>query len=659
MQCDRLGFTGTIWPVNPRRESMEGRACFKTLQDLPDVPDAAFIAIPNVATVESVEHLASVGAGGAVCYASGFSEVGGDGAALQERLSGCANDLAIVGPNCYGVLNYVDGLALWPDEQGGRRCERGVAIISQSGNITVNFSMQRRALPLAYLISTGNMAGVQPHEYIEAMLQDDRVTAIGLYLEGIPDAVALSEMAIAALRRRVPIVALVSGRSEAGSQITLTHSSSLSGQAAVNSAFFERYGIVQVRTIPEFLETLKFMSICEPLASRSIATISCSGGEAALMADHAESLRLEFEPLTEAQESKLQDVLGDKVVISNPLDYHTYIWGVPSEQKKCFQAVYEGGQSLSINAIDYPSENACETAEWDGALQAVIDARSETQAQVAVMATMHENFPESVQLWLAEHDVAPMLGMDECFKAAASSATFYEHCERAGSLVALSRTERQAGDAAALTEFEGKRELARFGLPVAEGMEVSSAQEAVAACQQLGYPVALKASAPDLLHKTDAGGVCLDLASDDAVRQSVARLSKLADRFLIERMAPAPLAELIVGVRYDERYGLMMVLGSGGVMAELVNDAAIMLFPIDDAAIDRALESIKVGSLLRGYRGRRGDVEAVRRSIKAVASYAAEQRSNLIELDVNPLFVYQDGGGVIAVDVAIRKMHGD
>ena len=182
-QCERIGFSGEIWPVNPKRAEVAGRKAFAELKDIPGIPDAAFIAVPRDATIDAVAALAKMGAGGAVCYASGFAEVGHEGAALQDKLVAGSGDLALLGPNCYGLLNYLDGAALWPDQHGGLAVQKGVAIITQSGNIGLNLTMQARSLPLAYLISAGNKAKGDLGEMIDTLLDDDRVTAIGLHIE--------------------------------------------------------------------------------------------------------------------------------------------------------------------------------------------------------------------------------------------------------------------------------------------------------------------------------------------------------------------------------------------------------------------------------------------------------------------------------------------
>ena len=656
-QCDRLGFDGKIWPVNPNRDEMESRPCFSSLQELPSVPDAAFVAIPGAPTVEAVAYLASVGAGGAVCYASGFAEAGDEGKKLQLELETRMGAMPVIGPNCYGVLNYQDGVALWPDEQGGRRCDQGVAIISQSGNISVSLTMQRRGVPIAYLISTGNMAGVKTHDYIYAMLDNPDITAIGLYLEAIPDAQALSEAAIAALNRNIPVVVLEAGLSETGASVTLSHSHSMTGNRELNSAFYSKYGIIQVHSIPQLLETLKFCSVLTPVEDRTIATISCSGGEAALMADLAEKFDLTFPEFSAEQQKRLHDVLGDRVVISNPLDYHTYIWGKQQAQKECFQAVFEGKQALTVKAFDFPTEGLCDTREWDYAVQAIVDAKTESEARVAVMSTLHENLPLGVQELLLSHGIAPMLGMQECLQAISDSSKFASYCANATSIQPLDAIKRTTGRITTFTEHQGKQELSRAGISVVQGRLAKNAEEAIHAANQLGYPVVAKASSPELVHKTESDGVILDINSEDELRVAVGTLSALTGEYLIERMAPTPLLELLVGIRNDERFGLVMVVGAGGRLAELLHDSATLMFPVTDTEIRKALEILKIGKILNSYRGLTGDIEAVTNTLVSLTEFASDYKHQFDELEVNPLFVYRAGEGVLAVDVLLRLSH--
>ncbi len=633
---------------------MHSRACYRSLQDLPAVPDAAFVAVPRHETVETVSKLASIGAGGAICYASGFAEVGARGADYQRKLDVAMGDMPVIGPNCYGVLNYLDGVALWPDEQGSKRCEKGVAIISQSGNITVSLTMQRRGVPVAFLISTGNMSGVKTHDYIFAMLENPAVTAIGLYLEGVVDAHQFSVAAIEALKKRIPIVVLESGQSNIGANMTRTHSHSLSPDSQVSQAFYARYGIIQVSSIPQMLETLKLVSLIKPEANRTIASISCSGGEAALMADLVAKNNLQFSEFSGSQTRRLEAVLGDKVTITNPLDYHTYIWGNQAAQTECFRAVYEGTQNLSVNVIDFPIDGICDTLEWNYAVQAITDAKTQSAARVVSVATLHENFPETYQVKMLENNIPPMFGMQECVSAIAASTEFACKVNSADSLVPLLERNKNETKAITLTEFQGKQKLRQAGFSVVEGETVCDSDGATQVALRLGYPVVTKVSSAKVLHKSEMDGVVIGINSRDELVQAVNRLLKISDEILVERQACDPILEMLIGIRIDSTFGRVLVIGAGGKLANLVEDTCVLHFPICENEVLAGLDGLRIAKLLQGYRGPAGDLDAVLSFIMKLAQFALDSANCVAEIEINPLYVYKQGAGVTAIDVVYR-----
>jgi acetyl-CoA synthetase len=338
-QCRAIGFDGEIWPVNPKRQEMGGIPCFKSVSELPSPPDACFVAAPPSASIEIIRELAERGAGGAVCFASGFAEIGDEGETLQRQLSDAAGDMAVIGPNCHGFLNYFDGVALWPDQHGGDRVERGVALVTQSGNFGINLSMQQRSADIGYIITIGNKSCLGLHDYIDFLISDPRVTAIGLHIEGVDQVHEFSKAAIRALEASVPIVAIKTGRSTRGAEINMSHTASLSGTDRIYAALFHRLGIARCDTVAQFLESLKFLSGVGALPGNSIGSMSCSGGEASLIADCADSVGLEMPMLTDGSAVKLASILGPKVPLSNPLDYHTYAWGDQEKLKQCFAAM--------------------------------------------------------------------------------------------------------------------------------------------------------------------------------------------------------------------------------------------------------------------------------------------------------------------------------
>ena len=276
-ESQKMGFKGPIYAVHPTREQIAGLTCYQDVKQLPTPPDAAYIAVNAEASIDIVAALNAIGAGGAVLYASGFSEVGELGRQRQQRLLAAAGDMPIIGPNCYGVINALDKAVLWPDQHGLSPLEEGVGIITQSGNVGLNMTMQQTGLPIAYMVTLGNQAQLDIADIINTMLDDPRINAIGLHIEGIKDLPAFDTAARRALAQKVPIVAIKSGRTAAAAKIALSHTSSLTGADSLFDALFERLGIVRVNTLPVFLETLKLVSLMGPLTSNRIASMSCSG----------------------------------------------------------------------------------------------------------------------------------------------------------------------------------------------------------------------------------------------------------------------------------------------------------------------------------------------------------------------------------------------
>ncbi|HUF56147.1 MAG TPA: CoA-binding protein, partial [Thermohalobaculum sp.] len=424
-QCRKMGFKGAVWPVHPTRETLGGVPCYRSIADLPEAPDAAFIGVNRHATLDVVAELARVGAGGAVCFASGFAEAEDGreaGAALQARLVAAAGDMAVLGPNCYGLINYLDGALLWPDQHGGTRAERGVAILGQSSNMLINMTMQARALPIAYCIAAGNQAQQDLASIALALVRDPRVSAIGLHIEGVRDVRGVEALAAAARDAGKPVVALKVGRSASAQAATISHTASISGGDAAGRAFLRRLGIALVDTLPEFLETLKFLHAVGPLPGRAIASVSCSGGEASLIADLAEGRALSFRPFTPEEKAGIAAALGPQVTVANPLDYHTFVWGDAAAMERAFTAVTTAGHDLTIFILDFPRPDRCDDASWQPAVEAICAAARAGGRAVAVAATLPEAMPEARAAALLAAGIAPMGGLAETLTAAEAAA---------------------------------------------------------------------------------------------------------------------------------------------------------------------------------------------------------------------------------------------
>lgn len=661
-QCRRMGYDGAIYPVHPRRSEVEGLRAFASVADLPTAPDAAFVGVNRHATIEVLRALRERGAGGAVCYASGFSEAAGQGSDLQAALVEAAGDMPVLGPNCYGLINYLDGGLLWPDQHGGQRRPRGVALVTQSSNIAINLTMNRRGLPISYLIALGNQAHVGLSDVIPALAADDRVSAVGLLIEGFDDPAGFAEAIGTARAVGLPVVALRAGRSEAGAGLALTHTASLGGPSRLASAFLDRLGVGEVTGLDAFLETLKLLHVHGPLPGRDVASLSCSGGEAILMADAGQGRDVRFRPFTPAQRAAVEATVSDLVAVGNPFDYHTFMWGDAAAMANTFAAVMRAEFDLTCLVIDLPRGDRCDDSLWRPSIEALIEARRRTGGRAALVATMAEGLPEEIAEQCMAAGVVPLIGLETALTAVATAAGIGE-AQAAGAppRAVIRAGAALSGDVKTLSEPEAKARLAAYGVPVPDGRVVPADDDgaaAIAAAREIGLPVAAKAVSSGLAHKTETGALALDLREPGAVAAAARRLAGLGDSILVERMVEDGLCEVLVGYQHDSTLGGFLVIGSGGILVELVSDSVAVPLPAEEADIDTALARLKVARLLDGYRGRpAGDRPALVRAIGGIARYCADHVDRLVELDVNPLIVRPAGQGVLAADALIRERH--
>ncbi len=672
-QCDKLGFTGTIWPVHPTRESLGGRACFRSVEDLPQVPDVAYVAVNRELTIDVVAVLSRLSCGGAVCYAAGFAEAEGEkeGACeLQKRLVEAAGDMPIIGPNCYGFINTLENVALWPDQHGAATCDSGVAIITQSSNIAINMTMQKRGLPVAYVMTAGNQAQMGLSKLALGLLEDERVTALGLHIEGLDDVKAFEKLALRARELRKPIVAIKIGKSEQAQAATITHTASLAGSDTAHDALFKRLGIARVHGIETFIETLKLLHVDGPLHGNDLLSLSCSGGEASLMADAAEGRNISYRPYKPDEAAELKSELGDIVTVANPLDYNTFIWGDWPAMTRMFEAALLPRFDLALLVMDFPREDRCDNADWRYATNSFIAAVRQTSVRAAVVSSIAECMPEDMAQQLMSVKITPLCGLETSIIAAEAAAFIGKawaeplpapllspcHSRYSGNPERMA-LDRRCGDddnggLITLDEDQSKTELASAGVNAPNRMVVSNMVEIEQALMTLERPVAIKTLG--IAHKTEVGAVVLNLQSNEEIITAIQKMARLSDRFLVEEMAAKPMAELIVGVTRDLTCGLMLTIGAGGVLTELLDDTATVLLPASEQDIRDAVSGLKVGKLLEGYREAEGaDINALIANIMCIAKYACDHANELEELDVNPLFATQFGA--IAVDALIIK----
>ncbi|WP_126137852.1 acetate--CoA ligase family protein [Tritonibacter mobilis] len=647
-QCRKMGFAGDIWPVHPKAEEVAGLPAYRDIEALPFAPDASFIGINRLATIDVVKALSARGAGGAVCFASGFLEAqaeDSEGADLQQCLLEAADDMPVLGPNCYGFINYLDGALLWPDQHGGQRVEKGVAIVTQSSNIAINLTMQKRALPLAYVVTCGNQAQTGLAEIGEALLEDDRVTVLGLHIEGFGDLRAFEALALKARQLGKQIVALKVGRSAQARAATVSHTASLAGGDAGAGALLARLSIPRLYDLPSFLETLKLMHVVGRLPSTRIATISCSGGEASLAADTAHGRGVSLPALNDRQRTDLRAALGPMVALANPLDYHTYIWRDVDAMTRAFSAMVDPQLAMTLLVVDFPRGDRCDPSDWECVTQAAIAVRQQTGQPIAIVATLPELLPEDVAEQLLAAGVVPMLGLSEAMSAIEAAGLPLP--ELAHPLLLPTKSHP---DPDLVPEGEAKAWLARFGLRVPRSKPARSVVAARAVAADIGYPVVLKGEG--IAHKTEEGAVRLNLTCGQDV--SDAAVAMPTDRFLVEEMVTGAAAELLVGVVKDPAHGFVLTLAAGGTLTEIMQDSASVLLPASDAALNTALDSLRIAPLLSGYRGAPpADRAAILRAIRAVEAYVVAEAEGLEEIEINPLLCTPSDA--VAADALIRR----
>ncbi len=661
-----IGFDGELWVVNPKYEEIAGVRCYPSVADLPGAPDAAFVAVRAEMTIDVVAALAAKGCGGVVCYAAGFAEIGGAGEQLQTQLVAAAGEMALVGPNCYGLLNFSKGVALWPDRLSGSKHDKGVAIISQSGNLALNLTMQDRSVPINHMISVGNQAVLGVGDYIEPLLEDASVAAIGLYIEGLKDIAGFSRAALKALHKGVPLVVLKAGTSELGTQLTLSHTSSLAGADDIYQAMFDRLGILRVHSQSELLETLKLAALCKAPPSGRVGVLTCSGADSALVADGLDQAGLSLPPLSESQRASLRPLLPSFVTLSNPLDYNTAIWGDIEACTQVFGAMMDGASDTHILVLDFPKPGVGSDKEWQVAVDAMIGAHRGRNKTSIVLSNLSELLPEDARQRMLAAGIAPMQGLNEGMAALAALVKYGQRRAEVAALadsrcLELPAAQTVGGESHLLDEWRSKQLLSRYGLPVPAGRLVSL-ENVAAIAGEVGFPVVMKAVSDRLAHKTEAGAVALNLtqgAEVQACAEDMAR--RLAEQglteisFLIEPMICDSVAELIIGLKRDTQFGLALIVGTGGILVNLMNDSATLLLPTTRQDVTQALHGLKGHPLLTGYRGRpEGDLDAVVDAVMAVADFAIAHWDLVTELDINPLLVRPKGLGAVAVDALVR-----
>ena len=675
----RWGFDGAVYAVNPGRSSVHGVACAPSLADLPEAPDAVVVAVPAAAAVEVVREAGALGCGGAVVFAAGWAEArtgGADQAALAAAAG--AHDLPVCGPNGNGIVSVAARAPLWGDMVAPAPAG-SVGLVSASGNVAVNALGSARGLRLHTVVSCGNGAVLGPEAFLAALAELEGLRAVALYLEADGDGEAWCAAFERCARAGVGVAVLKAGASAAGAAAAQAHTAAVAGDQRVFRAFVQECGAAWAHDVDELLELAKALAVAgRRRAPRpGVAVMTCSGGDAAVTGDLAEALGVPLPALAPATRRALEAVLPGAASARNPLDYTSLLW----EDGPALRALVRGlaadpavGQLLVL--FDRPpSLDGDAGASWDAVLDAVRAGAAQARAApagdagdtspplIAVASTLPELCDDATAAALQADGLPATAGLRPALRVAAALAAPPPDPERIRALAAAVARARTDGNGW-VAEHDAKAMLAAAGLPVPPGRVVAGPADAVGAWRALGGgAVAVKASAAGLTHKSELGAVVLGAADEAAVQAAAARVAAAvpataraevqstyrgpsndkstgppaAPVVLVERMA-APGAELLVAARADGVVPVLVV-GLGGVWAEVLDDVALVPLPAAPERVERALRSLRGAALLTGGRGRPAlDVAAAARLAAAAGDVLLDRGLALLEL--NPVIVH-------------------
>ena len=659
----KSGFAGEIWVVHPKYEELAGIPCAPSLADLPEPPDAALIAVSRERTIEVVAELSEMGVGGAVSIVGEFSEAGEEGAVLQARLAEAAGDLALVGPNCLGVMNMFDGMAVWGgDNVFSPVTGDGVALISQSGYVAYSVTNVEQALPLGYAISMGNQAVLNVADYIDAMLDDSRVRAIGLYLEGIVDIAAFSAAAMRAVKQGVPLVALKAGGTQESAELAQSHSGTLAVDNEIWSALFRRFAIVEAGSPKALIETLKLLGSPKPPKGNRIVAAANSGGYAAMIGEKGRDVGLEFPAPTEAQRNALIKTVPQLVSLMNPLDWNLpwAAMSTPDTSHNGMGILMDDRCDLLVYFVDWPREPKVADVWWP-TLEGLTQLNNRMECPVVIASVLPDGLPADLRLRLVDAGIVTLQGLDDTLSAFSAAACYPKL--RAQILAdvdsrVLPVPAAQAAEVTTLNEAMGKALLADHGVTV-PACVTGTAEEVTTAADGLGYPLAVKLLNANLVHKNIAGAVHLDIKDASGLKHAITTIQASVTgynahldttHFLIEPMVTAPRAEFIVGVSHKPGVGHALVIGRGGTDVEELKDFTTLLLPTSTAQIEEALYRLHI---TRRLQLQENDIAALTQTIHNIALFADDLRNKLVELDVNPILL-DASCNVTAVDAYLR-----
>ena len=647
----RGGFAGQAWAINPKYAEVEGFPCLPSIAAIGQPVDLAILSVANAGLERALTDAAKAGTRAAVIFASATVP---EDPKLAERLAAIAREAAmpLCGVNCMGFYNDEAGVWACGFPSKRQRDPGHIAFIAQSGSIFGCIAHNDPRYRINLAVSPGSETVTTAADYIDYALSRPSTRVIGLFLESVRDPENFIAALARAERQRVPVVVLKVGRSEVSRRLALSHTGALTGDDAAFDALCRRHGVLRVRSIDELAATLLLLSADRRLGQGGLATIHDSGGERELLADLALDQGVPFAQIGEATTRRLDELLEPGLEPANPLD----AWGTGVNFVENFSDLLTTLAQDPDTAIAALFTDARDHSYvHDGFVESALRAAKRTDKPVAIVVNF-SGVKHDGQVLRAKEAGVPLLdGTVPALQALRHALDFRDHrpAPPAPALPPLSAAwRRRLAEPRVLSEAESLALLADFGLPVARSLPATSAAEALAAFRSLGGAVAMKAAAEGLLHKSDAGGVRLDLRDEAAVAAAWGDLSaRLGPKVILQAMAPAG-AEFILGARFDPQFGPLVVLGAGGILVELLADSACSLAPLDPASAERMIDGLKAAKLLGGLRGRPAlDRAALAATLLRFSQMVAALGPLAAEIDVNPLIVHP--AGAVAVDALV------
>ena len=663
-------YEGGLFPVNAKRETIWGVPCYKDFASLPEKPDHVLVLVPARFAVQVIRDAAAAGARSATIVTSGFSELQDEDSqrlALELKQAVRETGLAVTGPNCLGNLSAGEKLFTNIDDRIVTMEAGPVAIAGQSGAIVmaIRQTLEDRGVGVGYMVTTGNETGLETPDLMAYFAADPSIRVIVVYLEGVRNTKVFREACKAARAAGKPVIALKLGASEGGRAAAMAHTGALAGSIETFDAISTREGVIRVRGLDELIETTECFVHAEPPKSNRLAAVSLSGGKRGLLIDAFYSAGLNFAPLSPNATEQLAKMLGPGSIVGNPLDAGFAAVVDPSVYMNSIKIMIDDPDT-DIVIIDAELPKAPHELR-ERNLRIVNEMAGAASKPVVYISAMSIGFTEFTKaLRKSLPNIAVMQGLDRAVGAIKSLIEYSSlrkevpdivSSSKASARAVLEKTLKAANGAAALDEVASKKLLKAYGIPVSKEEIAQTAAEAVKIAKKIGFPVVAKVVSADILHKSDIGGVVLNLNSAAEVKKAfndiTARVKKIKSKpklegILIAQQVKADL-ELVVGASLDAEMGPVVLFGTGGVDIELMKDVALAGAPLDEAEAKQLIAKTKAGVKMKGYRGKPALHEASAvKALVGLSNLMADAGNRIASIDVNPFLINSKVG--VAVD---------